>query len=293
MIATYYKPSGKFTPTSLLLFAITSIIALPVLALLYSYCIWYIPFVYINFLITIGFGLGTGLLISNLAIKIGKVRNPMIGFLLGAIGGGIALYFNWAIWVDLVINSSETYGNSRIGVTVSTIEFLQVFSLASQPGVLLEFIKEIGTYGTWGLKGNTVSGGFLYFIWIVEALITIGVAAILPWYKARTPFCELGNCWFTEKELPAFEWIDNPAEVVKDLEAEKPALFSGLTVIDDPEVEGHSIFTVYTSGFGKAYLSIDNKTAKKNKKGEIEFDTDEIVEYITISKSVQETLATK
>ncbi|WP_234859519.1 hypothetical protein [Aquimarina aquimarini] len=290
----YYQPSRKFSPISLLYFAALSIIGLPILALIYSYCIWYIPFVYINLFITIGFGIGTGLIIRSFAVKIGKVRNPTIGFLLGAIGGCIALYFNWAIWVDLAINSGESYGNSRIGITVSNIEFLQVFSLIAQPGLLLELIKEIGEYGTWGIRGATVSGVFLYIIWAIEALIVIGISAILPWQKAGEPFCELSNQWYPEKELPAFDKIKNKEEFIANLEQGiTPEVFSDLIKIEDVKKQSHSIFTLYTSDQGVNYLSINNKTATRNEKGEIKFESDAIVEYITISKAIIQLLEAK
>jgi len=171
--AIYYKPSGKFAISSLLYFFILSIIAFPILGLIYAYCIWYIPFFYINFLIAAGFGFIVGLLVNTIVIGKGKVRNTPLALLFGLLSGFIALYFHWAVWVDLVINAGESYGNSRIGVTVSNIKILQVFELALQPNVLFEIIGEIHKTGTWGIKGSTVSGTPLTIIWIIEILIVV------------------------------------------------------------------------------------------------------------------------
>ena len=106
-MSTYYKPSGQFSPLSILYFILTCIIIIPLLATIYSYCIWYIPFPYINFFITAGFGFAVGLAISYFAIKHGKVRNGKVALLLGLLGGIIALYFHWVVWLDLVINAGE------------------------------------------------------------------------------------------------------------------------------------------------------------------------------------------
>ena len=79
----------------------------------------------------------------------------------------MALYFHWAVWTDLVINAGESYGNSRIGVSVSNIKIVQVFSLIIQPETLFDLINEINFYGTWGVRSNTVNGTFLLTIWII------------------------------------------------------------------------------------------------------------------------------
>ncbi len=297
MKAIYYKPSGKFSPLSLVYFIILSATLLPLLALLYSYCIWYIPFVYINLFITIGFGMGIGLIIASLTIKKGKVRNPTLALLLGVTGGLVALYFNWAIWANLVINSGETYGSSRIGITVSNVKFLQVFSLITQPAALLEFIKEIGEYGTWGIRGTTIRGTFLYIIWFIEALIVIGVSAALTWQKARTPFCEISNTWSGEKELSAFNRIKDKGQLITSLTvtttSDLEEALSTLGRIEDPETQDHSIFTVHTSDQGQNYLSVQNKIAKENKKGEIRFESNNVLEYIAISRTMIDLLEAK
>ena len=46
-----------------------------------------------------------GFIISEFVIKKGKVRNPLLGVFIGVAGGLLALYFHWAIWIDLVINA--------------------------------------------------------------------------------------------------------------------------------------------------------------------------------------------
>ena len=112
-------------------------------ALIYTYLIWYIPFIYINFFITAGIGVVTGISVSYLAVNLGKIRNSKIALLIGILGGIMALYFSWAVWIDLVINTSDSYGNSRIGITVSTTKMDELLQLVIQPDVMLELISEI------------------------------------------------------------------------------------------------------------------------------------------------------
>ena len=285
----YYKPSGKFSPLSFIYFILISVIALPILGLIYAYCIWYIPFPYITFLIAAGFGLLIVLLINTLVVGKGKVRNPLLAMVFGLLAGLIGLYFHWAIWVDLVLNAGESYGNSRIGVTVSNIKILDVFALALNPGKLFELIGEINKYGTWGFKGSTPTGVFLYLIWGVELLIVVGISSYLPNFRARQPFCEKGNEWFKEKELQGFSYIEDTLKMKKGLEKGDDSAFEDITSVESLE-QDHSIFTLYSSKHNENYLTIQNKKAKTDSKGKISFTNDMFVEYIRLDNTLKETI---
>jgi len=288
----YYVPSGKFSPASIIYFLLLSFIAFPILGLLYAYCIWYIPFIYINFLIAAGVGFVAGLLTNAIVIGKGKVRNVLIAVIFGILAGFITLYFHWAVWVDLVINAGESYGNSTIGITTSNIKIFDVFALVLQPGVLFEYIGKINEFGTWGIKGSTVSGGFLTAIWIIELLIIVGISILVSFPKAQQPFCERSNSWFEEIDLDAFEYIENTDEVTKQLENKNSELIENIKISQNPESD-HSIFTLYTSTFDESYLTIENKKAKVEKDGKISFDGDEFIEYIAINKELRDIISSK
>ena len=151
-MATYYKPSGQFSPISFFYFLLTCLIVLPILGLIYSYAIWYIPIPYINFFITAGFGFAVGIIVTKLAVRLGKVRNTGLALAFGFIGSLVALYFSWAVWVDLVLNIGDTLGSEDIGVAVSNVKFMQVVNLVLQPGTLFSLIGEIKEIGVWGDK---------------------------------------------------------------------------------------------------------------------------------------------
>ena len=288
----YYKPSGKFSPMSLIYFLALSLIAFPLMGLVYAYCIWYIPFIYINFIIAGAFGFGVGFLANKFIIGKGKLRNVPLTFILVAFSGIVALYFHWAVWVDLVINAGESYGNSRLGITVSNIDALQVFSLAMQPGILFELIGEINTVGTWGLSGSAVSGTFLSVIWGIEFLIIVVIALMIAMPRVRQPFCELGNKWFAEQPLPPFEYIEDAKQFVAQLEKEDPAVFNALKRAEGLE-QDHSVMQLYTSDYNESFLSIENKKAKYDKKGKIDFNTEIVASYIALNTAQKDALAAR
>lgn len=291
-MAKYYTPSGKFNPLAFLYFIGIALIALPLLGLAYAYAIWYIPFIYINFIIAGAFGFAIAWLISKFVVGSGKVRNVGLTIALSVLAGIIALYFHWAVWVDLVINAGESYGSDRIGVTVSNIHLFQTFNLALNPSVLFEIIGEINEYGTWGIRSATVSGTFLTVIWIIEAIIIIGIAAFIPIAAAKRPFCELGNEWFEEKPLPPFNYIENTSQMIKDLESSNPEAFATLAKTNNVEAN-HSVFSLYTSNHNENYLTITNQRATRNKKDELEFDANEFIEYIYLNSDLKQVLLAK
>jgi hypothetical protein len=289
----FYKPSGKFSLQFILYFLLVSLVAFPILGLIYAYCIWYIPFVYINLFIAIGFGLLVSICISKFVIKKGKVRNPTLAFAIGFFAGIIALYFHWSVWIDLVFNAGQSYGSERIGVTVSNIEFLQVFSLILQPSVVFENICNVNEYGTWGIRGATVSGTFLWVIWAIEFVIVVGLSSYLPFLEAKKPFSETTNSWYEEFVLPALTYIENKQQIIADIASNNHSGFDFLNKDVNHESENHSVFTLYKSKSGKNYLTIENKTSSLDSKGKIEFNSEELAEYILIDGQLSKILLEK
>lgn len=288
----YYTLSGKFNPLSFFYFTGISLIILPLIGLLYAYAIWYIPFIYINFIIAAVIGFVIGFLISHAVVKFGKVRNASLTIGFSLLAGLIALYFHWAVWIDLVLNAGESYGSSRIGVTVSNIKILQTFNLALDPTTLFQIIGEVNKYGTWGFGSTTVSGIFLSIIWIVEAVIIVGIAVITPINSTKKPFCELGNEWFKAKTLTPFKYIENRPKMIKNLENSNPEAFSELIVTENLE-DSHSLFTLYSSNHNENYLTINSRRAKINSKKELEFEDNEFVEYIYLNNEMTKALLSK
>ncbi|MGC4041754.1 MAG: hypothetical protein QM710_13455 [Flavobacterium sp.] len=285
----YYKPSGKYSIMSLVYFVLSSLIILPLLGLLYAYAIWYIPFFYVNFLITIGFGFAVGIVMMYFVVILGKVRNRQMATILGALGGLVAMYFHWSVWADLVINAGESYGNSRIGVTVSNANFLQVFNLAKNPGLLFELIGEINKKGTWGFKGFPVSGIFLAIIWLLEAVVVIFFGMIPPRNASQVPFCETNNAFFKDKKTSELNLIGDKQQILNSLENDDLAHLESLSKVANKEQDSHSIFTVYSSKNNEYYVSLVNQIAK----GKGKFERKEIISYLSIKAPTAKVLLSK
>ena len=287
----YYTPSGRFSPISFILWLGTAAIALPILSFIYAYAIWYIPIPYLNFIITGIFGLAIGIVVSRIVLRIGKVRNGKLAFVFAFFAALTALYIHWAVWVDLVFNISGTIGSDQIGVATSNVNMYEVFNLLLQPTLLFDLMKEINQVGVWGIKGGTVSGGFLTFIWVVELIVVIIATLMTGTGQASKPFCEEEETWFEENELaPVSHFTDGPAFVKALSIGDMEVISLSLTTVNDVKKDHHAKITLFDAKSGENFVSIENQIAKPNDKGEIKFSTEEVTRFLKISQEVADKL---
>jgi len=143
---------------------------------IYAYAFCWIPFVYINFLITLAYGIAIGVTVSLMA-KRGHVRNNTFLWLSAVVAGFVGLYFYWAAYL---------WALAGIG---------QVGLLALWPPTLVEFGEQLFQKGSWGIKGDNISGWILVAFWIAEAGLVLWMATAIALTDAHRPYCESCNTW--------------------------------------------------------------------------------------------------
>src|ERR1700690_1031081 len=103
-----YRHSGKFTAQGLLLpIAAAGVVGYP-LGLAYAYLVRWIPIVYVNILVTAGYGYAFGWLTMRL-LKTGKVRNTALAAACGALAGLIGVYWNWNGHIHVLFENSPWF----------------------------------------------------------------------------------------------------------------------------------------------------------------------------------------
>lgn len=274
----YYIPSNRFSSKSIVIFAFVTLLFMPLIGLAYAYATWYIPFIYANCLLTLGFGFFAGFIISEFVIKRGNVRHTRLAALLGLLAGIFALYCSWVVWIDLAMHAGKSYGTAKIGFRASNISISETINLFFQPGKVWEAAMKINKRGTWTLTGTQVKGVFLGIIWIIEALAVIITSIILPTAQAAKPYCESTNTWAKKKLLPAMSFIENSETFKTNLENRNYTDLEKLEKAPLPLNGYHSDITLYHTPSGTYFLSATNKTPKDDGK----FDADILVEHITI-----------
>jgi hypothetical protein len=183
--ASFYRHSGRAPLLGLILLGAAGFIAIPILGLIYGYLIYYIPFIYLSVLLVIGYAWAASFVLSK-AASLGKIRNFLVVGLAALCFGLLAEYVGWVAWIA-AFAEDPTY--------------LMAFFY---PLDIITFIIEIGKQGAWSMSGSTPKGAFLYFIWMVEAVMVVGG---IIYYSLKTfsqvPFCEESEAWASKKSTVA------------------------------------------------------------------------------------------
>lgn len=220
-----YRHSGKFGVHGP---AIAFFAAIPLALLLgiaYGYIIKWIPFIYINFFVTVGYGAAFGFG-AGLVLKLCKVRNNWVALGTGLAVGLLALYFDWNGHIIALAPSSEK------------------IPWVLMPGQITEVMGFLYDNGTWGFRsGGPVTGILLGIVWFIEAAMIVGLAVLVPWSMiSDTPFCEDNQCWLDEeKKIDTLEPITNP-ETLAQLQGGYLSVLNNVA----PKVPGASDFTRVT-----------------------------------------------
>ena len=175
-----YKLSGKAGNLWLVGVLLGPTLAI-LLSIIYSYIDVYNPFIYLTIIVYIGYLFGI-VLIQKLVIRIAKCRDVASSYIYGALVGVFAVYANWSTFLYVLLQRYE--------------DSIPLSEILLNPSVILELADEISNDGWYELFGSQVSGGFLWFIWIIQicgVLLAgiIGGSAVLH----EEVFCENCNRW--------------------------------------------------------------------------------------------------
>jgi len=177
-----YKPSGHYSPVTFLFVPAAAVIAAGA-AWLYVLLLAWIPFIVLNFMLTLGFAFVLAV-ITRFALRTGKCRNTKVGALLGLLIGlaGLIAAHYWA--------------------------YAAAVSVAPGPVAFLDYVQWRASTG-WqigGRAGSSSSGGgipvtgvFFYAIWMIEAAILLIGGWLGGVDGATVPFCEDCGLWADRK----------------------------------------------------------------------------------------------
>ena len=269
----YYKPSGKFGPLSLVTIPALGAIGALIGGFAYSYAVNWIPFIYINILLTIAYGFLVGFMIDQGA-SLGKLRNPALGVLLGLVVGVFAIYTQWVAHFYAVSNQTQLIWNSA---------------------ALWEAIARLNETGSWsiGRAGEPVSGLLLYVVWGVEAIIMLGLTVFMAQLAAHRLFCEGCGKWTDyEETFGPFAPFKDKKDVKLEMENENFSALENITTATD--LKKYATITLEGCDTRSCY-NLSAVTAQivkvtENKKGESETDETAVVEGLLINKTTRDRL---
>lgn len=195
-----YKPSGRFGAACIPMTLVVGLAAALVGGFVYQKIVDFVPFIYVNFLLTIGLGYGLAWVIG-FTLERGKCRHLVLAAVLAALCGGVAV-------------AASFYSNYKSGQAEIADELeRQVKTLEGEfvEGDTPESLAESFTFGEWIdlrvehgweiMGAITLSGVFVWIIWLIEFGIIVGLPLFVALAAAWRPFCEPCTNWAEQHAL--------------------------------------------------------------------------------------------
>ncbi len=279
-----YQPSGRVGALAIPLVLAGLAVACG-LAFVYQWLLHWIPFIYINFFITVGMGIGVAIIASSV-IRWGRVRNTLIGSLIGIViaTGGLVGAFWFQYQRDL--NEATTAAMSDMQLPES--KWAETKSQIAQQFTWGQHIQMRAGDG-WALgrggKGLPIKGIFVYLIWLIEAVIVTFITYSATSDAATAPYSEQSDKWADEATVVMTLPVTDDAMVTQIRSA---ATLDQLLSIPVPKTDQSQRFAVYTVNsipgeeLEDAYVSVKLVTHSVNSKGEAQTSEEPLVKFATL-----------
>jgi hypothetical protein len=177
---TEYKLSGK-SGNIFIVGILLGPILVTLLSIIYAYIDVYNPIVYATLLVFIGLLLGI-IIIQKLVIRLSKCRSKGSSIIYGIVTGLFGVYASWCAFLYVMFRREDLP--------------VELLDLMLSPSLVFEMAQSLSVDGYYTLFGTTVKGGFLWFIWIVEAIGILGAGALGGLAIMHEEiFCEDCNRW--------------------------------------------------------------------------------------------------
>jgi hypothetical protein len=184
---TTYRSTGTFSPAGIGIGLALSLAAMFPIAFIYSYAVRYIPFIYLNFLVSFGavfavawvYVLGEGL---------GRNRSRAASLVAMLLAAFLTLF---VFWVTFLYVLSERK--------------LEYVKMLTDPSYVVKLIQELVEVGWFTLKRNRVKGTMYGIMLAVEAAAYVGIFVYVWWtaLKSRV-FCEKCQKWVERENVAMF-----------------------------------------------------------------------------------------
>lgn len=286
-----YKPSGRFGLSTFpaILIGMALVVAM---AYVYQLLLEWIPLIYINFLLTLGVGIGVGM-ITTFIVHYCSIRNPIMAGALGLVLCLTCLGAKFWFQYNAIIAVAAT--EVMLEQEIPEDERSVVISQLKEEITFMKHIKFRVDQG-WNIGrggGAPVAGIFVYLIWLIElgAVLYYGVS---PGYDAAgEPYSEKLRAWASEEESVMVLPISDQTMVDKIKAANS---VDELLSIPIPESDQSNQFAVYKVNsiegqeLEDAYLSVDLVVISVNSKGEEEKKETKLVKHAILSSQQREHL---
>jgi hypothetical protein len=263
-----YQESGKFTAGGAAVAVVVAIVGGALTGFVYGIIDQVNPFIYINALGALFAGFMAAAA-ATFGGTMGKVRNGMVITVAAVVGGLACLYSSW------------------VGFFFALSDW---DLLAFQPDGLWALVNIANLKGVWSMKGSTPTGGFLWFIWGVEALMILGMAFIGGFGGLEdSPFCEACGVWADSETTNV---LATPEDIEGMTEGMKAGDFAGLAALPAGDDKGVTWIEAKLEECPRQgaphFLTVTGKARTQGDKGEEVVRDFPLVKLLEVDKSVAE-----
>ena len=252
---TFYEPSNGINLKRAIPYYILGIITILLLSYLYNTIIVLMPIIYLNFLLTIGFGIAIGYVV-RMFLRLAHIRGNRIAriFLISFIL--FALFFSWSAFLSWALLNRPP----------SLFEYLNHIPFYLNPFNSAPLIRAINLEGPWSIGEMTIKGFPLTVIWIFEVLlITLGMMFVTK-KRVLTPYSELMEKWYPKFVLQQdFEAIHSAVNLKRALQEDVLKTIRNLE--NGNGFQNTKIHVHYIKGEAKQYISFIRFTVEDRGRG--------------------------
>ena len=191
----YYHPSGVAPPKGIFIALLAGIPLAAVCGIGYSKAISTIPFVYLDILLTVLFGVLLGV-IAKAFIRTGKIRNIPFGIVFGLLLAITGIYAKWSYW-----SVSDVFYSEELGQIHNSPGFMDA---VMHPVITWNMMQLVNKIGAFSLHDIPFEGTLLWIVWISEAGIILFFTTAFSLRQVKLPFSETGNSWMDALISPRF-----------------------------------------------------------------------------------------
>jgi hypothetical protein len=171
-----YSHSGAVPVGGAVETVVAGVLTAVVGGIIYAYGFHWIPLIYLNILLTLGYAGAMGLAIA-IAARRGRIRNNLFLRVVALLVALVGLYSYWAAYLWALA------GIGNVGLR------------AFWPGTLVGFAGHLFANGSWGIKNLVVTGWPLVAIWVIETVTIVRVCMSAALANAQRPYCESCDAW--------------------------------------------------------------------------------------------------
>jgi len=182
-----YRSTGKFDPAGVGIGLALAVVAMFPISFIYAYAVRYIPFVYINFLISFGavFAVAGVYVFGE---SLGRNRNRAASLLAMLLAGVLTLFVFWVTFLYVISERK-----------------LEYLKMLTDPGYVVDLIKELVKVGWFTLKRNQVKGTAYGVMLAIEAVAYLGIFVFAWWtFLKERVFCEKCQKWVERERVAMF-----------------------------------------------------------------------------------------